>query len=143
MAAVSGRWRWEAFFRDSEITLTDMLELDRACAQSPNFIPTVFVMLQDDLPIGMIAICDDDLEGREALNPWLAGLYVQPDHRGQGYAVQLIAHLEQVAWQHGVEQLTLYTSEAVGLYSKLGWQIVERFDDQGKAFAIMRKRIGL
>lgn len=142
LAEVTGRWRWEAFFYSGRRTLEDTLLLDRAAAISPDFIPSVFVLLDGKTPLGMVAICQDDLEGFAELNPWLAGLYVAPEHRGRGHARRLIAHLESEALGHGMKQLNLYCDDAAGFYRKLGWQDIDRFEDEGKSYFILCKQLG-
>ena len=47
-------------------------------------MPTVLVLLDEEHPVGTAALCLDDLEERPDLNLWLAGVYVDPIHRGKG-----------------------------------------------------------
>ncbi|WP_370676734.1 hypothetical protein [Pleomorphomonas sp. PLEO] len=84
LALTTGTWRWEAFFSADDVPLADVLALDVDCARSRDLMPTVLVMIEDRRPVGMVALCLDDLEGRPELNPWLAGLYVAPGNRGKG-----------------------------------------------------------
>lgn len=141
LAHTTGTWRWEAFFRDGETSLAETLELDAQCASSHDVMPTVLVMLENQQPVGMVALCLDDLAGMPELNPWLAGLYVDPKHRGRGHSLTLIHELEVLARNAGIERLSLYTAEAVGLYSKAGWTTLERFDADDKTFSIMQKQL--
>lgn len=141
LAHTTGTWRWEAFFSDGETSLAEVLELDAQCASSHDVMPTVLVMLEEQAPVGMVALCLDDLEGRPELNPWLAGLYVDPKHRGRGHSLTLIHQLEALARSAGIERLSLYSAEAVGLYSKAGWATVETFERDDKTFSIMQKQL--
>ena len=141
LAETTGLWRWEAFFRKDGMSLDEVMERERACAADPGLIPTVLVMTENGAPIGMVALCEDDLEGRPDLNPWLAGMYVAPDHRATGNARRLIAELEAFARASGIARLTLYTAVAVGLYQKCGWHPVETFDKDGEAYTIMQKEL--
>ncbi|MGU3576773.1 GNAT family N-acetyltransferase [Brucellaceae bacterium C25G] len=139
LAEITGTWRWQAFFSDTEATLTDVIAMDQACTTETQLIPTVWVLLDNDQPVGMITLCLDDLEDRPELNPWLAGLYVAPEFRSRGYALQLIAHLEEVTSQAGIERLSLYTDGSVGLYIKAGWTVIETFDENNALYSIMQK----
>lgn len=141
LAPVTGLWRWEAFFRDTETSLAEVLERDARCAAGAGLMPTVLVLLEQERPVGMIALRLDDLEGRPELNPWLAGLYVDPAHRGRGFARRLIEELEALARRAGIESLSLYTPNAAGLYAKAGWTAIERFERGGESFAVMRKTL--
>ncbi len=89
----------------------------------------------------MVALCLDDLEGRPTMNPWLAGLYIDPPYRNRGYALRLIEELETRARKGGLERLFLYTAGAAGLYSKAGWTTIETFEKQGRAFSVMQRRL--
>jgi GNAT superfamily N-acetyltransferase len=139
LTAVTGVWRWDAFFSDGKTSLDDLMARERAGAADPALLPTVFVMLDGAEPVGMVALCDDDLEDRPDLNPWLAGLYVAPKHRGQGHARTLIAKIEAVAADAGIERLSLYTASAVDLYRSAGWTTAETFESNGARFHVMQK----
>lgn len=140
LARTTGTWRWEAFFRDT--SLFEILERENECANSPDLMPTVLVLLDEQRPIGMVALCLDDLDGRPELNPWLAGLYVDPAYRGNGHGRRLIKELEAFASKEGIKQLSLYTSNAVGFYASVGWSTIETFERKTKTFSIMQKHIG-
>lgn len=142
LVSVTGTWRWEAFFKE-ELTQEQALQLEDDCARNGELMPTVLVLLNDMQPAGMIALCLDDLDDRPELNPWLAGLYVDPLYRGRGYAAHLIRELEAFALRAGITQLSLYTSGAVGLYRKAGWSEVESFMKDGQEYAIMQKQLAL
>ncbi len=136
---ITGTWRWEAFFRHNGRTLADVIELDVQCACGEDLMPTVLVLLEEAVPVGMVALCLDDLEGRPEFNPWLAGLYIDPQYRGKGYAVRLIRELEAFARKSEIGSLYLYTASANGLYAQEVWESIETFDLNGQAFSIMQK----
>jgi len=139
LAKVTGAWRWEAFFRENGKDLCDVIDLDVQCAQATDLMPTVLVLLEEATPVGMVALCMDDLDGRPELNPWLAGLYVAPSYRGKGHAVRLIRELEALALQSGFARLYLYTASATGLYAKENWVPIETFHRSDREFSIMQK----
>ena len=139
LAQTTGTWRWEAFFRDR--SLSEVLDLENECASNPDLMPTVLVLLNRQHPIGMVTLCLDDLDDRPELNPWLAGLYVDPAYRGNGHGHRLIKELEAFASNMGIKRLSLYTLSAVDLYASVGWSAIETFERKGKTFSIMQKRI--
>lgn len=141
LTAVTGVWRWNAFFSDGEVSLEQILDRERTGAADPALLPTVVVLLAADEPIGMVALCNDDLDDRPDLNPWLAGLFVAPAHRGRGHARRLIGKVEAVAADAGIKRLSLYTASAVELYRSTGWATVETFDHDGALFHIMQKTL--
>jgi len=105
-------------------------------------MPTVLVLLDQQRPIGMVTLCLDDLDGRPLLNPWLAGLYVDPAHRGNGHGHRLINELEAFASRERIKRLSLYTSNAVSLYAGVGWRTIETVELKGKTYFIMQKHLG-
>ncbi|MHB2265617.1 GNAT family N-acetyltransferase [Aliihoeflea sp. PC F10.4] len=141
LAAITARWRWDAFFREDGIDLFDIQQQEKIAAARDDLFPTVLVLLDDEQPVGMVALCLDDLDGRPDLNPWLAGLYVEPAHRGRGHSRLLIEALEAFALTGGIDQLWLYTASAQELYEKAGWQTAETFEKGVTPFSIMRKNL--
>lgn len=141
LTAVTGPWRWNAFFSDGEMLFDDLMAREKAAAADHSLLPTVLVLFDSGKPIGMVALCDDDLDDRPDLNPWLAGLYVTPEHRGKGHARRLIAKLEAFAAQAAIRRLSLYSASAVNLYRSAGWATVETFNRDGAVFHIMQKSL--
>lgn len=140
LVPITGRWRWEAFLQD-HLALEEVLQGEQEAATNGHLMPTVLVLLERGEPVGMAALCLDDLEGRPDLNPWLAGVYVADAHRGKGHAMRLINAVEELARRAGIGQLFLYTSGAQGLYDKAGWSHREDVALDGQAYAVMQKRL--
>lgn len=139
LARITGTWRWNAFLHGGAYTLDDALEFDLQGANGDNLIPTVLVMLEEHTPVGMVTLCLNDVEHRPDLNPWLAGLYVDPRYRGKGYGSRLVDELEALAQSAGENRLYLYTPNAEGFYLKAGWKTFETFEEQKRLNSIMRK----
>jgi GNAT superfamily N-acetyltransferase len=102
-------------------------------------IPQSFVLLVDDEPVGTASITAHDLEERPDLTPWLAGVFVVPEARGQGYAGQLVAAVEEEARRASISTLWLYTNTAERIYARVGWRTVETILHDGKPHALMRR----
>jgi GNAT superfamily N-acetyltransferase len=62
-----------------------------------------------------------DFKGRPDLTPWLASVYVHPDHRRLGLAQALVRHVEAQARALGHTRLYLISEHAETLYASLGW----------------------
>jgi GNAT superfamily N-acetyltransferase len=118
----------------------------------PSGIPTVFIALNEETPVGTSCLLVYDsavdraieaahtadaargqadlkwLETRTIPTPWLASVYVVPEYRRRGIASRLVRHTMQAAQRMGVDTLYLYTDtdDAEALYRSLGWQILER-----------------
>jgi GNAT superfamily N-acetyltransferase len=102
-----------------------------------------FVLFDRDRPVGTASLVHRDLETRPDLTPWLAGVFVQPAFRGQGYATELVRRVEAFASSASVPTLWLYTWTAEPLYTRLGWQRagLETDPKRGREVALMTRRL--
>jgi RimJ/RimL family protein N-acetyltransferase len=139
LAAITARWRWEAFFRGGQHSFEDILSGAQQTAEQGPSMPRTFVLLADNEPIGTASLAAYDLEERPDLTPWLAGVYVVPQVRGQGHAARLIAAVENHSAALGMPVLWLYTNSAERIYARAGWKTVETVQHNGKPFALMRR----
>ena len=104
-------------------------------------VPIAFVALDDDGGIvGTASLIFDDLEG-DPRNPWLASVYVPPEHRKKGVASALVQTVEDAARRLGYTRLYLFTSTAPKLYADLGWRPLEQRDYRGDHIQIMDKTL--
>ena len=71
------------------------------------------------------------------LSPWLAGVFVAPDHRGYGVGTAMVRRVIDDAMALGVRRLYLYTPTAQHFYSRLGWSLIEHTSYQGANVAVM------
>jgi GNAT superfamily N-acetyltransferase len=127
LAEITGAWRWETFMKGSASSHAEVLAAERKTALEAPAMPLTLVLLVNDVPAGMASLTAHDLDERPDLSPWLAGVFVAPEHRGNGYAARLVRAVEQAATDAGIPALWLYTRVAEGLYAKLDWQTAERF----------------
>jgi len=105
-----------------------------------NQIPTALVAISDNDVVGTVALKDRELPGLE-YGPWLAGLFVVPDHRRRGIGALLVAAAERQASALGVRLLHLYTPASEGFYERLGWTVIERVALPSGTVSVMRKRV--
>lgn len=139
LAALTARWRWEAFFRDLGRPLDDILADAQKTAAAAQLMPRTFVLLIEGEPVGTASLVAHDLEARPDLTPWLAGVFVVPHARGRGYAARLVAAVEQAAAAAGIPMIWLYTSKAERIYARVGWETIETVQHNGRAVALMRR----
>ena len=104
-------------------------------------VPIAFVALGDDDGIvGTASLIFDDLEG-DPRNPWLASVYVPPEHRKKGIASALVRAVEDAARRIGYDRLYLFTSTAPSLYAGMGWRTLEQRDYRGEHIQVMEKAL--
>jgi GNAT superfamily N-acetyltransferase len=100
-------------------------------------IPTVFIALANGALLGSAMLLHHDMDTRMDLTPWLAGVFVAPDHRQRGIGSALVKRVVECAKSLGVKRLYLYTPSAERLYSQLGWSFLERTNYQGADVVVM------
>lgn len=85
-------------------------------------IPTTFVALEGDAPMGSASLVVCDLTKRPELTPWLAAVFVAPQFRQRGIGDALVARVEQEARGLGVARIYLFTPDRAPFYARRGWQ---------------------
>lgn len=77
------------------------------------------------------------------LGPWVALLYTERDHRGQGCGQMLLHAIETEARAEGLKTIFLYTFTAERLYKRNGWEEIERVTYKGHETVVMGKDIAI
>lgn len=77
----------------------------------------------------------------EGMFPWLAGVFVHPDHRRQGIAQRLEEAIVQLARQRNHPVLHLITDKSEVLYAGWGWQTIERRRQYDGEVVVMEKKL--
>lgn len=116
------RWHYDEWsYYDPERPLEDwtsrvaeMVNRDR--------IPIMFVAMEGDTLVGTASLVEFDMATRADLSPWLAGVFVDPESRGQGTGTALVRRVIDCAADLGVSPLYLFTNGAEPLYERLGWK---------------------
>lgn len=114
------RWQWEVWDH-KRWTLQQTIEEYRAWCQR-DALPWGVIALENDQPVGCMALLANDLSDRSDLSPWLACLYVVPEHRGGDIARRLGEALEERARRLGYKKLYMWTEHNPAAYRRLGWQ---------------------
>ncbi|NIC05736.1 GNAT family N-acetyltransferase [Billgrantia bachuensis] len=104
-------------------------------------VPSVFVAMEGDQPVGTAALMARDMDSRHELTPWLASVFVLPEWRGQGIASTLIRRVEEEASACGTTQFYLFTPDQQALYRRLGWHDHEELSYRGEEVTIMQRRL--
>ena len=101
------------------------------------FIPSTFVA-KDKTSLGSASIVASDMETRPDLAPWLASVFVAPEHRRKGIGRQLILHVMGRAKIEGIKTLYLFTTDKESYYQKLGWNTDSIVQYRGHKVTIMQ-----
>ena len=100
-------------------------------------LPITFLALLGDVAVGSASFVEHDLPGREDLFPWLASVFVLPQHRRNGIGASLVHRVIEEAVHLEVNPIFLFTWDQERLYRNLGWQVLERTHHKGKEIVIM------
>jgi predicted N-acetyltransferase YhbS len=135
--AMCARWRANAFSVlkasfEQELRALELLAADQSRG-------VALVAKADGETIGTCLLVESEIEPNHDVSPWLAGLFVAPEHRRKGAGVVLVRAIEDQARQRGFSRLYLYTTGAVGFYMRLGWKVIDRTNWRGFDTALMAR----
>jgi GNAT superfamily N-acetyltransferase len=102
---------------------------------------TSFVALENAQVVGTASLDANDLPVRPNLTPWLASVFVDPEHRSKGIASQLVARVEHEARDRGVTRLYLHTTDRESFYADRGWTVLERLTAWNLETVVMVKNL--
>ncbi|HEV2564979.1 MAG TPA: GNAT family N-acetyltransferase [Microvirga sp.] len=73
--------------------------------------------------LGTASVIPSDLEERPEYTPWVAAVWVDPEHRHRGVASALVRKAAQGAFESGADLVYLCAlPEKRAFYERLGWQ---------------------
>ncbi|KZK82219.1 Acetyltransferase (GNAT) family protein [Pseudovibrio sp. Ad13] len=93
---------------------------------SEETIPTTLIAHDQTGFLGMVMLVRSDMSKRPQYAPWLASLWVAPEHQGKGIGSRLTKELETLASNEGTPHLYLFAKLSLrGFYEGLGWLCIE------------------
>ncbi|SBS29258.1 N-acetylglutamate synthase [Marinomonas spartinae] len=104
---------------------------------SGGLVPSTFIAKEGQTVLGSAAIIENDMDTHTELTPWLASVFVAPDHRGKGIGSMLIHHILERARLEKYETLYLFTPTKEQFYSRLGWSTNRKEEYRGVSVTIM------
>ncbi|MFB9264791.1 GNAT family N-acetyltransferase [Bradyrhizobium erythrophlei] len=127
--AICARWRANAFSVLQASFEQELRSLEQFVSDQSRGV--ALVAKANGEPIGTCLLVESEIKPNHDVSPWLAGLFVVPEHRRKGAGAVLVRAIEAQARQRGFSRLYLYTSEAVGFYARLGWSVLDRTNWKG------------
>lgn len=108
-------------------------------------LPITFVAHdKSDAVLGAVGLDTYDLDERQDRTPWVTGMIVRPDVRGQGVGRSLLQHLEHWATEHQIPEAWVGpdTDSAAAFYKKCGWTLQESFiTGTGQRIEVLHKHL--
>jgi GNAT superfamily N-acetyltransferase len=133
--AMCARWRANAFSVLQASFEEELQSLELFASDQRHGV--ALVARADGELIGTCLLIESEIEPNHDVSPWLAGLFVVPEHRRKGAGAVLVRAIEDQAQQRGFSRLYLYTTDAVGFYARLGWLVLDRTNWKGLDTALM------
>ncbi|MBU1240999.1 GNAT family N-acetyltransferase [Myxococcota bacterium] len=104
-----------------------------------DFLPSTFVALWGDEPVGSAAIISCDMETHTHLTPWMASLYVSEQWRQKGIGGTLVKHITAACEARGIPRIYLFTPDKRTFYERLGWECIATPDYHGERVTVMQR----
>ncbi|HEU6441338.1 MAG TPA: GNAT family N-acetyltransferase [Microvirga sp.] len=95
-------------------------------------IPFAVVAHDGEQFLGTASVIPSDLEERPEYTPWVAAVWVDPEHRRRGVGAALVQEAARAAFNCGPELVYLCAlPEKRSFYENLGWQRLEENVGEG------------
>eukprot|EP00808_Paulinella_micropora_P007539 g71652.t1 len=105
--------------------------------------PFSLVAVRGNELLGTVSLDTEDMSTRRDLSPWLVCMLVKPAFRGQGVAKLLLQEFTRRARARGPDFIHLWCKpNQTGIYSKYGFQKMERTQYCGTTVDVMRWNVG-
>lgn len=133
--AICARWRVNAFSVLETSFEQELRSLEQLASDQSRGV--ALIAKAGGKPFGTCLLVESEIEPNHDVSPWLAGLFVDPEHRRKGAGSSLVRAIEDQARQRGFSRLYLYTTAAVEFYARLGWVVLDRTKWKGFDTALM------
>jgi GNAT superfamily N-acetyltransferase len=127
--AICARWRASAFSMLQASFEQELRSLELFASDESRGV--ALLAKADGEPVGTCLLAESEIEPKHDVSPWLAGLFVVPEHRRKGVGAALVRAIEDHARQREFSRLYLYTADAVGFYERLRWKVLDRTNWKG------------
>jgi len=116
---------WKEWWEKKGQTEQDVIDgLRKALEGNPCY--DGFAASRNGTYLGSALVIKSDMEERPSYTPWVAAVFVEPEHRGQGVGAALVNYAAQNTLKNGVPHVYLCaTKKNSPYYEKLGWEKVE------------------
>jgi len=92
--------------------------------------------------LGAVGLDTYDLDERHDTSPWVTGMIVRRDRRGEGVGRVLMRHLERWATEQQIAECWVGTDLAGGFYQRCGWTVTETFTTgTGQQMTVLAKKL--
>jgi N-acetylglutamate synthase-like GNAT family acetyltransferase len=108
---------------------------------SQSGLPRFYLLIKNEKIIGCCGLIINDFISRHDLYPWLAGVFIEENERGQGLGNIMMKYAENEAKNAGYSVIYL-TTKLDGFYEKYGWKRTDDgFEQSGESAKIYMKEL--
>jgi len=133
---------WRAFWKKDGHPLELLSSLVQE-SFAPGPIPTALVAHEDGRFLGTVSIIACDEETRPQYTPWVAALWVEPEHRRNGIGAALVEEAVSIGFSTGAERVYLLSrAHRRTFYEGLGWSVLEADAPENGMFILTRSAAG-
>jgi GNAT superfamily N-acetyltransferase len=132
-------WIMDEWGHESPVMTLEKMEARFREHLNRGAVPLTLLAMEADHPLGTASLVWHDMRDRQDLSPWLAAVYVLPEHQGKGVGAKLVKSIELLSANLEVEQLYLFTPDREAFYARLNWTVLERTRYREKDVVIMVK----
>lgn len=117
---------WRAWWADKGVAL-DHIDALVADNLNEDGFPFAIVAHAGDTFLATASVIASDMEERPNYSPWVAAVWVDPQHRGKGIGAAIVRQAAEQALKRGFETIYLCAlPEKSSFYEQLGWRLLER-----------------
>lgn len=104
-------------------------------------LPQTWVVREGGDVLGSASLVRCDMDTHPEWEPWLASVFVAPEHRGKGVGRALVRRVEEEAAAREFERLYLFTTGQSLFYEKMHWDRVVEERYRGETVTVMRREL--
>ena len=120
------KWIMDEWGHESPGTTLESLKERFRSHLNRNAVPLTLLAMDEDRPLGTASLVVYDMKDHQELSPWLAAVYVLPEHRGKGIGSKLVKSIELLSANLEVEKLYLFTPDREAFYAHMGWNVLKK-----------------
>lgn len=126
---------WTAWWSQSGVSPAE-LRKDVALSIGAQSTPDAIIALKNGIYAGSALLIANDDADFPHLTPWIAAVWVEPEHRRQGIAGQIMAQLRTRARAAGIEAVYLVAkAQRIPFYLGQGYQLISTTPDGSGIFS--------
>lgn len=137
-APTVARWYFDEWASQSPTATFDSVLSNVSKCTNRDSAPLILLAKAGHECIGVAELKLNEIPHYQDFKHWIGGVYVVPEHRGQGVGSELVKEVISICHASGISTLYLQTEDlSGGIYSQLGFKVVEEYAGSGRRVLVM------